>query len=425
MQQREYRPRVIDAMVEEYLETFGAVCIEGPKWCGKTWTAEHHSNSQFYLADPNQNFQNRALAELDLGYALHGKFPRLIDEWQELPRIWDAVRGEVDSLGRRGLYILTGSATVNRSQIIHSGAGRFGRLRMRPMSLYESGDSSGKVSLRELCETPDMKVIRTGEVNLLNLAGLIVRGGWPGVIGMSEGQASLLSREYLKAVISDDVFKLDGIRRETRKMELLLRALARNESTMVSNSKLCADMSSELGKPLDGNTVAAYLDVFRRLYLTDDQPPFAISMRSSARVRQAEKRHFADPSLACALLNATSQSLIGDINTMGFLFEALVERDLRIYAESFGAKMYHYRDSYDHEIDAVIELGDGNWCAFEIKLGAHQIDKAAADLLKMQELFKKNSAKPPKLLCVICGMSSAAYRRPDGVYVVPITALKN
>ncbi len=234
-----------------------------------------------------------------------------------------------------------------------------------------------------------------------------------------------MAEQYLRAVIEDDVYRMDGVRRDTGKMLLLLRSLARNESTTATNRKLKNDIKAIDDEDLDGETVAVYLDIFARLYLTDNQPPFSSSIRSSVRVKQAEKRHFADPSLACALLRASPEQLIGDLKTLGFLFEAMVERDLRIYAESFGASLYHYQDYAGREADAIIALEDGRWCAFEIKLGANQIDAAAESLLALKDaIAAEKNAKLPSLLCVVCGLSSAAYQRPDGVYVLPVTALK-
>ena len=424
MKKSEYRSRIIDKQVEDYLSAFGAVCIEGPKWCGKTWTSAFHSKSEIYIGDPAGNFQNRQLAELSPELVLDGETPRLIDEWQEVPPLWDAVRYKVDQTHQKGQFILTGSATPNHKGILHSGAGRIARLRMRPMSLYESGDSSGKVSLYNLCHG-ELTQAMTGEVSLKKLIELILRGGWPGSLGLSAQQASLLPTEYLNAVIDDDVYRIDGIKRDTTKMRLLLRSLARNESTTATDKTLINDIKAIDDEDIDRNTVAAYLDIFKRLFLTDNQPPFSTGIRSSVRIKQAEKRHFSDPSLACALLRATPESLLHDLETLGFLFEALCERDLKIYAESFGANLYHYQDYRSREIDAVIELPEGDWCAFEIKLGANQIDAAASNLLEIKKQIAADpKGKPPTVLCVLCGMSNAAYRRPDGVFVVPITALK-
>lgn len=425
MDKKNYKPRIIDKQVEEYLQTFGAICIEGPKWCGKTWTSSYHANSKFFLADPSGNFQNRKLAEIDPNTVLEGAAPRLIDEWQEYPPLWDAVRYKVDQSAQKGQFILTGSATPNHKGILHSGAGRIAKLRMRTMSLYESGDSSGQVSLEALCNgqlTPAM----TGEVDLKNLINLIIRGGWPGSLGLPLKQAALLPQQYLQAVIDDDVYRIDEVKRNTQKMRLLLMSLARNESTTATNALLKADIKEKDSQDIDANTVTAYLDIFKRLFLTDNQPPFASNVRSSVRVRQAEKRHFADPSLACALLKLTPEALLNDLETLGFMFEALCERDLRIYAESFGGTLYHYQDYKNREIDAVVELPNGKWAAFEIKLGANQIDQAAANLKQIQREFEEDKkAVPPSVLCVLCGLSNAAYQRPDGVFVLPITVLKN
>lgn len=425
MEQKHYMPRIIDDKIDQYLKGFGAICIEGPKWCGKTWTSLNHANSAIFIGDPAGNFQNRQLAELSPDLVLEGEPPRLIDEWQEVPPLWDAVRYKVDQTPEKGQFILTGSATPNHKGILHSGAGRIARLHMRPMTLYESGDSSGKVSLKALCSgnlTPAM----TGEVQLKTLVQLILRGGWPGSLNLPEEQAALIPAEYLNAVIDDDVYRIDGIKRNTAKMRLLLRSLARNESTTVTNRTLKNDIKEIDDEDIDVETVKEYLDILRRLFIIDDQPPFSTCIRSSVRVKQAVKRHLADPSLACALLKATPASLIGDLETLGFLFEALCERDLRIYAESFGGTLYHYQDYQGREIDAVVELADGSWCAFEIKLGANQIDAAAQNLRLIKAMIEKDpKGKPPAVMCVLCGMSNAAYQRPDGVFVVPITALKH
>ena len=424
MNKEKYIPRIIDAAVEKYLAAMGAVCIEGPKWCGKTWTSAFHSNSEFLVGDPDNNFQNRALAEVSPALVLEGETPRLIDEWQEVPPLWDAVRYTVDQRGQKGQFILTGSATPKRKGVLHSGAGRIGKLRMRLMSLYESGDSSGKVSLQDLCEGKLTPAI-TGDVDLRTLARLTVRGGWPGNLETDSADISLLPNEYLNAVIDDDVNRIDEIRRDSRKIRLLLRSLARNESTTATNRTLKNDIKEIDDEDIDVETVATYLDIFNRLFLTDNQPPFSAKLRSSVRVKQAEKRHFCDPSLACALLNATPEKLIGDLETFGFLFESLCERDLKIYAESFGASLYHYQDYAGNEIDAVIELQDGGWCGIEIKLGANKIEEAAANLLHIRDEVVKDGSKAPSALIVLCGLSHAAYQRPDGVYVVPLTALKN
>ncbi len=419
-----YRPRVVDAMVEKYLSAFGAVCVEGPKWCGKTWTSAYHCASEFLVGDPANHFQNRALAEMSPSLVLEGEAPRLLDEWQEVPGLWDAVRHTVDQRGEKGQFILTGSSTPQRKGVLHSGAGRIGRLRMRTMSLFESGESSGQVSLEALCNGELAGVI-TGEVSLRDLAYYTVRGGFPANLDADAEIAPLLPRSYLDAILEDDAQRMDGRRHDVAKMRLLLRSLARNESTTATKARLLADIRENDSEAIDADTVTAYLDIFDRLFLTENQPPFSANIRSAIRVKQAEKRHFCDPSLACAMLRATPERLIGDLKTFGFLFEALVERDLRIYAESFGANIFHYQDYANREVDAVIEMPDGRWCAFEIKLGASQVDKAAKSLVALRDAIRKDGGVAPSVLCVLCGLSGAAYARPDGVFVVPITALRS
>ena len=424
MENRKYRPRIIDSTVEDYLQAFGAVCIEGPKWCGKTWTSAFHSKSQFLLGDPSNNFQNRSLAQLEPSMVLKGEAPRLIDEWQEVPAIWDAVRYEVDARDEQGQFILTGSSTPMRKGVMHSGAGRIAPIRMRTMSLWESGDSDGKVSLHDLFEG-HIESQLTGEIKLESLARYIVRGGWPRSLSVPYEKAVLLPNGYINAIIDDGANRLDEIKRDSSKMIKLLKSLARNESTTVSNKVLRKDIKDVEGEDISEPTIASYLDVFRRLYVVEDQPAFSPSVRSSVRVKQAGKRHLTDPSIACSLLGLNEERLIGDLKTMGFLFEALCERDLWIYANYYGGKLFHYQDYKEKEIDAVIEMPNGEWGAFEIKLGANQIDDAAENLLSIRDkIAKDNKDKVPQFLCVLCGLSNAAYCRPDGVYVVPITSLK-
>ena len=419
-----YRSRIIDAKIESLLNAFGAVCIEGPKWCGKTWTAIRHSQSQLFLGDPSGGFQNRRLAQINPDLVLTGDYPHLVDEWQEVPSIWDAVRFKVDSLARKGLFILTGSATPNHKGVLHSGTGRIARVSMSPMSLYESGDSNGKVSLMDLFNGTHQDTL-TGNVDLMHLINLTIRGGWPAAIGVPDEVAFELPKSYIDAVIQDDVYRIDGVKRDNRKMHLLLRSLARNESTTATNKKLKDDIRDIDNQDIDSNTISEYLHIFRRLFILDNQLPFSPNIRSSIRVKQAEKRHFVDPSLACAVLGASSSMLINDLQTYGFLFEALCERDLKIYAQAHGGQLFHYQDYNNFEIDAIVQLPDGRWGAFEIKLGMHQVDEAAENLLRLRETTTQKQGTEPSVLCVISGMSNAAYKRPDGVYVVPITALKH
>ena len=420
-----YKKRIADDKIERYLKLFGAISIEGPKYCGKTWAGRYHSNSEILLhKTTGEQSNNVELAKMSPSIVLEGEKPRLIDEWQEATNLWDEIRIDVDKTGLKGQYILTGSSTPNRDGIAHSGAGRYGKIHLRTMSLYESGDSTGNISLEDLCNNK-FKGKATGEVDLRNLAMLIIRGGWPANLNYSAKDASEAIEEYINLIIDDDLYRLDGVNRDKHKVRLLLKSLARNESTTVSNMTLKKDINEKDHEDIDIDTLASYLNALDKLFLLDNDEPFSTNVRSSVRVKQSEKRHFADPSIACSLLNIREENkLINDLETFGLLFEAMVERDLKVYADSFNAKCYHYQDYQDKEIDSVIELKNGEWCAFEIKLGANQIEKAANDLLNLKKQIEDEDGKVPSVLCVICGLTNAAYQRPDGVYVVPITALK-
>ena len=415
-----YKKRLIEKHLDLYLNKFGAVCIEGPKYCGKTWTAMSRANSSIFIGDPKNNFQNRTMAQLDPSLVLEGDAPRLIDEWQEVRNIWDAVRYSVDQKGSKGQYILTGSATVNREGILHSGVGRIANIQMDTMSLYETGDSDAKVSLIGLFNE-GIKAVKTKEVSLKMLVDLCVRGGWPGGLEDYEG---IMAKEYLNTLIKDDIDRVEGVSRDKTKFRSLLRSLARNESTLVKNAKLKSDMEAYDEISIDSDTVASYLNVLRKLFLIYEQEAFSPSIRSKGRLLSSPKKHFIDPSLAVAALDITGDMLMNDLNTFGYIFEALCEHDLKIYAAYNDAKLYHMRTVNNKEIDAIVELKDGTWAAFEIKLGANQIESASKELLNMKKMLSKEGVKEPKFLCVICGLSNMAYQREDGVYVVPITSLR-
>lgn len=420
-----YKPRLLDKTLERYLKIFGAVVIEGPKYCGKTWTGRKFAKSEILLKKTTGETSNEIeLAKISPEIILEGEKPRLIDEWQEATNLWDEIRYDVDKNGLKGQYILTGSSTPKRNGISHSGAGRYGKINLRTMSLYESGDSSGLISLEDICDNKKISC-STGNVDLRKLANLIIRGGWPGNLELNDLDAREAVKEYIKLIIDDDLQRLDGITRDKHKMNLLLKSLARNESTTVSIKTLKNDIQEKDNEDIDTDTVSSYLNALNKLFLLDNDEPFSTNIRSSIRVKQSEKRHFVDPSIASALLNLSVDKLINDLETFGFLFEALVERDLKIYASTFNAKCFHYQDYSNREIDTIIELEDGDWCAFEIKLGANQIESAANNLIKIKNGIEKENGKVPKVMCIICGMSNAAYKRPDGIYVVPITALKN
>lgn len=420
-----YKKRIVDEKIEKYLKLFGAICIEGPKYCGKTWAGRYHAKSQSLLYSKTGGSSNDVeLAKISPQIILEGEKPKLIDEWQEAPNLWDEIRYDVDKTGLKGQYILTGSSTTKRDGISHSGAGRFAKIQLRTMSLFESGDSTGAISLKDICDGRDF-FKSTGEVDLRDLAHLIIRGGWPGYLEYSSDDARKAVKEYIDLIINDDLYRLDGVNRDKHKVMLLLKSLARNESTTVTNSTIKRDIKEIDNEDIDIDTLASYLNALDKLFLLDNDEPFSTNIRSSIRVKQSEKKHFADPSISCAILNLTEEKLINDLETFGFLFEAMVERDLKIYADSFDAKCYHYQDYSNREIDSVIELEDGNWCAFEVKLGVNAIEDAAKNLINIRDSINADKGKAPSILCVICGMANAAYRRPDGVYVVPITALKN
>lgn len=418
-----YKERLIDKTIEENLKIFGAISIEGPKWCGKTWTALNHSNSVSYLNNTVDNFREKHLAEMDVNLILDGEYPKTIDEWQEVPAIWDAVRYKCDQDKERGKYILTGSATPVSSQIHHSGAGRICKMKMYTMSLYESGDSNGEVSLMDLFKGK-VKNKLVSKVKLQTLADLIVRGGWPESINLSVEGARKITKSYLEAVLEKDISEIDGIKRDKNKMEMLLRSLARNETTVSPNSVLIKDIDDNVTEEqlmISRNTVADYLDVLNKLHLIENQNSFMYKIRSRSNVGKNPKRHFVDPSLGCAALNITPAKLMNDLDTFGLYFEALCERDLKIYAESIDAKLYHYRENTTGlEVDAIVEIADGEYGAIEIKLGSNKEEEAATSLKKFYEMAEIK----PKFMCIICGLYDAIVKRPDGIYVIPITSLK-
>lgn len=376
------------------------------------------------LSNPKGNFNNKKLALTDPSLVLNGENPRLIDEWQEVPALWDAVRGAVDEKAQKGLFILTGSATVDKNSYIHSGTGRIAHLRMRPMSLFESGKSSGTVSLKDICYNRAKNSL-TGDVSLDTLSEYILSGGWPSNIYLDFNKTTLIAKEYVKSILNEDIYRIDNIKRDSHKIELLLKSLARNESTTATKVTLKKNITENDFDDVNIDTISDYLNLLNRLFITENIPPFSINKRSSLRVKQNEKRHFVDPSLPCVLLSLNKTKLLDDLELFGYLFESLVLRDLLTYCDSFNGKLYHYQDYNSNEIDAVIELDDGDWCAFEIKLGANKIDEAATNLVRINEVIKNRGGKPARALCVICGLTNASYYRDDGVYVVPITALKD
>ena len=377
------------------------------------------------IADPTDNFAARERVALDINIAFPGAEPHLIDEWQEFPALWDATKYHVDQSPRQGQIILTGSSTPIEKGVLHTGTGRIASLRMRPMSLYESGNSEGCVSLSDVCSGRDIAMTPVRRPTLDEIIELVLRGGWPGTIALPFKYAIKTPAAYVRQIIDRDIHRVDNVRRDKHKVELLMRSLARNESTVAGVATLRKDIAAGDGVEIEDNTLSSYLDALSRLFVLENQKPFASSMRSDVRVKISEKRHYCDPSIAAALLKATPAKLGSDLNTLGFLFESLVERDLRTYAEAFDGELYHYQDYRNREIDAVIELPDGEWTAVEVKLGSNQIETAAKSLLNIKSQFEADrSSHPPKSLAVVVGLAGAAYRRPDGVYVLPITSLR-
>ena len=420
-----YIPRLLDPIIEQRLRISGAVCIEGPKHCGKTWASLSHANSAMMIGDPQKNFQNRKIVELELDRAFVGEAPHLIDEWQEIPSLWDATRYFVDSSTSNGRIILTGSSTPKKKGVMHSGAGRITTVQMRTMSLFESGDSDGRVSLNSLFTGTFQQSLSTADVPLEHLIYLTARGGWPKQALMKDEDAYMLTYDYLDSVIKDATVA-DGKDRIRKKVEMMFRSLARNECTLASHAKIMADMEEYEGSTIDERTFSDYRDVLNRMFMTADQPAFDPNYRSKVRVGKNPKRHLTDPSLAAAALEMTPEKLIDDLELFGLLFESMCARDLDIYAKSLGGKLFHYHDHQNNEADAVIEMPDGKWGAFEVKLGMNQVDSAARNLLNLQAYMEKKEVKRmPSVLAVVCGMESSAYRREDGVYVLPITGLKN
>ncbi|MDQ0567753.1 ATP-binding protein [Mycoplasma yeatsii] len=427
MKNDNYKPRIMDKVIQRYLSIAGAICVEGPKWCGKTWTSRHNSKSEFLVGSPYNNFANRKLANFNPELVLDGEYPKMIDEWQEAPALWDATRAKVDQIGEKGLFILTGSATPKYKGILHSGAGRIVSLRMSPMTLYESEDSVGIVSLKEICSKDfNPKPTYVKELDYEQLSYLIVRGGWPNNIDSSIDNCDVTVKSYTKTILKQELVDENDNKYSPEKIELILKSLARNTSTTISERSIVKDISqNENNSTISRPTLTKYLDFLNSMFLFDNLKPFSLDVRSSLRVKQKDKRYFCDPSLTCALLDLSPAKIQRDLNLYGLLFESLVVRDLKVYSRAMDAKIYHYQDYLDNEIDVVIELKDGDWCAFEIKLGSNKVDEAAETLNKTISNIIKNNNRPPILKCVIVGFGNVIYKREDGILVVPINALKD
>lgn len=423
---RPYKKRIVDELLEKKLEAKGAVLVEGPKWCGKTTTAEQIAGSILYMTDPEQEKQNLTMADLNPKRLLAGHTPRLIDEWQVAPKLWDAVRFEVDHRDELGQFILTGSAVpASYEHIHHTGTGRFTWLLMRPMSLFESGESSGEVSLGDLFREPE-EIFGENRLKLEDIAFLICRGGWPRASDM-KGEAALEQAfDYYDAVARSDISRVDGVNRNTERVKRLMRSYARNQGAQVSYAAICADMAANETDAMDVDTVYSYLTALKKIFVVEDMQAWNPNLRSKTAIRTADTRYFVDPSIASAALGLGPDDLLADLKTLGLLFETLCVRDLRVFAESLNGGVYHYRDKNGLECDAVVHLRNGSYGLIEIKLGGDTlVEEGARSLKKLGSLIDTDKMRAPSFRMVLTATGHYAYRRADGVYVVPVGCLKN
>ena len=421
-----YKKRIADDILKRKLEGKGAVLIEGPKWCGKTTTAEQVAASVLYMDDPEKKAQNITMAELSPKRLLAGETPRLIDEWQLAPKLWDAIRFEVDHRGEMGQFVLTGSAVpADTKEIAHTGTGRFTWLIMRPMSLYESGDSTGQVSLRELFQGAD-DVVGESDIDLDRLAFLTCRGGWPQAIDMRDEIALDQAVDYYDAVVNSDINRADGVQKNPERVKRLMRSYARNQGTQIANTVIAEDVSGSGVISMSDETTARYIDALRKIFVVEDMPAWNPNLRSKAAIRTLDTRYFVDPSIAAAALGSGPEDLLNDLNTFGFIFETLGVRDLRVFADVLNGTVYHYRDKDGLECDAVVHLRNGAYGLIEIKLGGDRlIEEGAKSLLTLSGKLDTAKMKQPSFLMVLTGTGDYAYRRTDGVFVVPIGCLKD
>ena len=421
---KEYMPRIIDKILKNKLEYMGAVVIEGPKWCGKSTTAKNIAKSLIELQDPDNKIQYDNINNTKPSLFLEGEKPRLLDEWQMYPVIWDSIRTDVDRTGLKSQYILTGSSSfldIN-NKIMHSGTGRIAKLTMRPMSLYESGDSNGLVSLEDIINKKDISGV--SKLDFDDIINVMIRGGWPESLNIKDDNKYKIVRDYVESLINEEVIFIDGVKRDKIKMESLLKSISRNISTAVNKNTIINDtlnvFKSEISKP----TATDYLLTLEKLFVLEYVPATNLNLRSSIQLRTSPKLELVDPSIAIASLGLNKNDLINDLNSTGFIFENLCYRDLKIYAESIDANIFYYRDNKDFEVDFILKTADDKWGAIEVKLGAKQIDEAAQTLKKFKNKVDINKSGEPAFLMVLTG-SSLSYVREDGIYVVSIGNLKN
>lgn len=422
-----YRKRIADRLLEEKLDAMGAVLIEGPKACGKTTTAEQQAKSILYMDDPEQMSQNLQLAETNIKRLLQGDTPRLIDEWQIAPQLWDAVRFEADHRQEDGLFMLTGSAVpADDSKIHHTGAGRFAWLTMRPMSLWESGESSGDVSLNEIFHHPG-KVGGTNSLTMEDVAYAICRGGWPKSLNKKTPKAALRQvMEYYEAITRSDISRVDGVARDEHRAKRLMRSYARLQGAMAGIPTIVADMKTNEPEGMSDETVVSYIKALKKIFVIEDMPAWNPNLRSKTAIRTSETRYFVDPSVAIAALGLGPNDLLNDLETMGLFFETLCVRDLRVYADANDGEVFHYRDKNGLECDAVVHLRNGNYGLIEIKLGGEtKIEEGATNLIALADMIDITKMKKPSFMMILTAIGQYAYMRTDGVMVVPIGCLKD
>jgi predicted AAA+ superfamily ATPase len=423
---KEYRSRIVDSILQDKLEAKGAVLIEGPKWCGKTTTAAQKASSILHMDNPSEKEQNLSLARINPLRLLKGDTPRLIDEWQLAPTLWDTIRYEVDQRAKMGQFILTGSAVPpDTKEITHSGTGRFSWLMMRPMSLFESGDSSGEVSLKELF-SGNLDVDGENQNDIEKLAFLICRGGWPGAIALKEKAALQQAFDYYDGVVKSDINRADGNNKNEERVKRIMRSFARNQGSQVANTVIAGDILANDSASINEDTVHTYIDALKKIFVIEDMSAWNPNLRSKSAIRTSDTRYYVDPSIAAASLGVGPDDLINDLNTYGLFFETLCVRDLRVFAQSLDGSVYHYKDNTGLECDAVVHLRNGKYGLIEIKIGGETlINEGAANLKKLAEKIDTTKMKTPSFLMVLTGVGQYAYKREDGILVVPIGCLRN
>lgn len=420
-----YRPRIVDNQLERMLRRIGAVLVQGPKWCGKTTTAEQKAASVIYLDDPSRKKMYLQTAELNIKMLLQGETPRLMDEWQLIPQLWDAARFEVDHRKAEGQFILTGSAVpAQTDDISHTGTGRFARLTMRTMSLLESGDSSGAVSLQWLFENHNEQPAGEAHLDLDRLAFLICRGGWPNSVGKPEEDALDLAFDYYNAVVESDISRVDGVKRNAELARRITRSLARHQGAQVSLETIRKDLATNDEQFLGESSFAQYMNALKSIFVVDDMAAWNPNLRSKTAIRTSDTRYFNDPSIAAAALGVSPADLTHDLNTMGLMYETLAVRDLRVYASALNGNVYHFRDKSGLECDAVVHLRNGHYGLVEIKLGGNSLIEEGAKTLKaLAAKIDTDRMNAPSFMMVLTGVGDYPFRRNDGVYVVPIGCL--